>query len=269
MEKKALLVGLNRYPDPANALRGCLNDVAQVRSLVQSRLGFRDQDIVTLKDSAATTAAIVQQLHWLVDESRSGDVLVFHYSGHGSQVDDIHGDETDDALDEIICPYDLDWDHPFTDDDLYRIVKNLHPEAGLTVILDCCHSGTGLRAPATNGTRRARFVRPPAATAEGQARAMRRFGAKVVRCGAVLLAACRSDQVAADASIASDYHGAFTYYLCQALEESGCSGSYVDLHHRVRQSLAQNRYEQVPQLEGPSQMLHRPVFSSPVEPCIG
>ena len=37
MTKKALLVGLNRYPDPINSLRGCLNDVAQVRALIESQ----------------------------------------------------------------------------------------------------------------------------------------------------------------------------------------------------------------------------------------
>jgi len=29
--KKALLVGINRYPDPGNELEGCVNDVRQMR----------------------------------------------------------------------------------------------------------------------------------------------------------------------------------------------------------------------------------------------
>ena len=74
-----------------------------------------------------------------------GDSLVFHYSGHGSQVPDRNGDETTDRLDEILCPYDLDWDRPLTDDDLAAACANVPQGALLTVILDCCHSGTGLR----------------------------------------------------------------------------------------------------------------------------
>ncbi len=158
MAKRALLVGLNAYPDPINALRGCLNDVAQVRSLAESRLGFPAAGIATLTDAAATTRNIVGRLRWLVAGAAPGDVLLFHYSGHGSQVEDRHGDELDDNLDEIICPYDLDWNAPFTDDDLYGLVKDLPGGVNLTVVLDCCHSGTGLREAAPT---RPRFMDPP------------------------------------------------------------------------------------------------------------
>jgi metacaspase-1 len=274
MARKALLVGVNRYPDPINWLRGCLNDVAQVRELITSRLRVAPGEIVTLADADATTSAIVHGLHWLVDDAAAGDVLLFHYSGHGSQVGDIHGDEVDDNLDEIICPYDLDWEHPFTDDDLYAIVRTLPAGANLTVSLDCCHSGTGLREPGA-GLRadrrgRPRFLAPPqdAATVL-RVKPTRRFGARAAQAGAILIAACRSDQVAADASIAGDFHGAFSYYLCQALEESGCSGSYADLIRRVRRLVASHGFDQVPQLEGPPVLLKRPVFAAPTEAAIG
>jgi hypothetical protein len=58
---------------------------------------------------------------------------------------DIDGDELSDSLDEILCPYDLDWNHPFTDDDLAEICREVPGRGPFTVILDCCHSGTGLR----------------------------------------------------------------------------------------------------------------------------
>jgi metacaspase-1 len=275
MAKKALLVGLNRYPEPINALRGCLNDVDQVRGLIQSRLRFPDRGISTLTDAAATTAAIVDRLHWLVEDASAGDTLLFHYSGHGSQVEDVHGDELDDNLDEIICPYDLDWTDPFTDDDLYQVVRRLPAGVNLTVFLDCCHSGTGLRelrggagptACEPGARRRPRFMEPPqGGDRRLRLRAMRRFGARAAQSGAILVAACRSDQVAADASIGGDYHGAFTYYLCQALEESACASSYSALIQRVRRLLDENGFDQVPQLEGPAPLLKLPVFAAPVE----
>ncbi len=266
MTMKALLVGLNRYPDPINSLRGCLNDVAQIHALVGSRLHLAERDIVTLTDSRATTRSIVSQLHWLVDGACAGDVLLFHYSGHGSQVEDVHGDETDDQLDEIICPYDLRWDDPFTDDDLYAIVKDLPTGANLTVVLDCCHSGTGLRAvgdAGPEGAMRPRCVERPRCrrARDRRSRALRRFGVRAAQRGAILLAACRSDQVAADAFIDRDYHGAFTYYLCRALEETACAASYSAVSQRVRRLLAENGYDQVPQLEGPAPLLRQPVFA--------
>ncbi len=117
--KKALLVGINRYPDPRNELKGCVNDVRQMAETLKSRYGFPgDGNMRILTDARATTKAILDGLAWLTAEASPGDSLVFHYSGHGSQVPDHHGDETTDRLDEILCPYDLDWDHPLTDDDL-------------------------------------------------------------------------------------------------------------------------------------------------------
>jgi len=272
MAKKALLVGLNHYPDPINSLRGCLNDVSQVHALIRSRFGFFEKDIVTLTDARATTRSIVNQLHWLVGGASAGDVLLFHYSGHGSQVDDADGDETDDRLDEILCPYDLDWDDPFTDDDLYAIVKDLPAGVNLTVLLDCCHSGTGLRLlerESVDGETWTipRFLEAPRRPRAGRLRlqTLRRFGVRATERGAILIAGCRSDQVAADAFIERDYHGAFTYYLCKALEESHCAVSYAAVIQRVRRLLAEHGYDQVPQLEGPPALLRREVFAAPLE----
>ena len=201
-------------------------------------------------------------------------MLLFHYSGHGSQVDDRHGDELDDNLDEIICPYDLDWDRPFTDDDLYAIVKDLPAGANLSVILDCCHSGTGLRdlgGPARCLDRHAvsRSAAGRAVPGRLRLRAMRRFGARAAQRGAILLAACRSDQVAADASIDDDYHGAFTYYLCRALEER-------ELRHLVRRGHAAGATTAGPErlragatARRSGGLLDQTVFTAPAELAVG
>jgi hypothetical protein len=238
MTRKALLVGLNRYPDPENTLKGCINDVRQVGGLLSSRFGFAaDGSVRLLTDARATTATIVDRLHWLLDGARAGDVLVFHYSGHDSQVPDRHGDEVDDGLDEIICPYDLDWDDPFTDDDLYAIVKDLPAGVNLTVVLDCCHSGTGLREVASLPARtHGRYLSAPAALWRPHRAdvAIRRFGSRATQRGAILIAGCRSDQVSADACIDADYHGALTYFLCKAIEAAEGGLTYRDLIERVR-----------------------------------
>jgi metacaspase-1 len=265
MAKKALLVGLNRYPDPQNALNGCINDVQQVAALLADRHGFdADGEIRLLTDERATTAAIVGRLKWLLKGARAGDVLVFHYSGHGAQVRDREGDELADGLDEIICPYDLDWDDPFTDDDLYAIVKDLPVGVNLTVVLDCCHAGTGLRGPAGPARPlRARCLRPPADIDHRPTRdvALRRFGERASRSGAILLAACRDDQASADAYIDGDYHGAFTYCLCESVAAAGPEASYRDLIAEVRRRLRDTQFDQVPQLEGPAELIRLPAFA--------
>ena len=264
MAKRALLVGINHYPDPENALRGCLNDVRQVGDLLHQRFGFEGNGSVRLlTDARATTAAIVSGLHWLVDDAAPGDVLVFHYSGHGSQVPDRHGDEAD-GLDEIICPYDLDWDSPFTDDDLHAIVQGLPASVNLTVILDSCHSGTGLRElPAEGEAPRSRWLNPPERLHRllREDMAMRRFGARAAECGAILIAGCRSDQSSADADIDGEYHGALTYFLCRAIEELAYAASYRAVVARTRRLLQTNGYEQVPQLEGPAALLQGEILA--------
>ncbi len=283
MAGKALLVGLNAYPNPSNSLRGCLNDVLQMSRVLQEGFGFDDpRQIRVLTDQRATTAAIKDRLHWLLDGAVAGDVLVFHYSGHGAQVRDRHGDELDDDLDEIICPYDLDWDDPFTDDDLHDCLRSLTAGVNLTVVLDCCHSGTGLRDAGAPGEfpARSKCICPPVdirhrigphiedlgpaqrltmtrARTELQ---LRRFGTRSAAAGATLLAACRSDQVSADAWIDGDFHGAFTFFLCQAVQEQRFELTYEALITRTRELLRSHRYDQVPQLEGSREIRTQPVF---------
>jgi hypothetical protein len=281
--RRALLVGLNHYPDPANNLSGCVNDVLQTSAVLQQAYGFDDaKQIRLLVDERARTQAIIDRLEWLVAGSGPGDVLVFHYSGHGSQVRDRDGDELSDGLDEILCPYDLDWNHPFTDDDLFQIVSRVGAGASLIVILDCCHSGTGLRAfPSPRIPSRPKCLPPPPDVAHrtqpriedcGENRrltmtvprhelALRRFGARAARHGAILLAACRDDQTSADAWIDGDYHGAFTYFLWRTAAETGFSTSPADLVRRTRHALKQAGYEQVPQAEGPAELVALPMLA--------
>ena len=260
MARKALLVGINRYPDPADGLRGCVNDVKLMRDTLARHYGFIDPGAVRiLTDHRATTEAILHNLAWLVDGAASGDSLVFHYSGHGSQVPDRNGDEGD-GLDEILCPYDLDWAHPLTDDDLAAVVAPIPKGALLTVILDCCHSGTGLRETSRNGSGIRHRYLPHLVEPAVFHRPVRRFGAGVTKTNAVLLAACRDDQTSADAFIDGKFRGAHTWYLCQSLREANWNPTYRDLASTTGTALSRTGFDQVPQLEGPSRLLTMPVF---------
>jgi len=141
MTQKALLVGINAYSLPINPLRGCLNDVQQMQSVLQQHYGFPAESVRLLRDEEATRQGMLDGLAWLVEEAQAGDVLVFHYSGHGSQVDDDSGDEWE-CRDEILVPYDHDWDNPLRDDDLKAVFDRVPLQANLTFISDSCHSGT-------------------------------------------------------------------------------------------------------------------------------
>ncbi len=258
MRKKALLVGINRYPDPRYELKGCINDVLLLGKTLREQYGFTgDGNLRILTDARATKMAILKGLSWLTAGTAPGDSLVFHYSGHGSQVPDRNGDEATDRLDEILCPYDLDWDHPLTDDDLAEACRCVPKGALLTVILDCCHSGTGLREPIRRSAppERPRFLPNPAACGRPGHRPARRFGVAITKANAVLIATCRDHQTSADAYIEAAYHGAHTFYLCRSLRAARWMPTYRSLVASMGAVLARANFDQVPQLEGPARLL--------------
>ena len=146
MGDRAFLCGINDYHTIGD-LRGCVADVDQMRRLLTDRFGFDAASIRCVTDAAATKSAVSDGWRWLMGDARPGDRRVFHFSGHGSQVLDTDGDESD-GVDECLCLYAMDWDDPTTfvsDDDLRRWTAEIPDGVAVTFTLDCCHSGTGTR----------------------------------------------------------------------------------------------------------------------------
>jgi uncharacterized caspase-like protein len=90
MAKRALLVGCN-YPGTKCELHGCANDVKRMRTTLVERFGFDESDILVMLDTDPSTpqptgANIRSSLKKLINSVEAGDILVFHYSGHGTQV---------------------------------------------------------------------------------------------------------------------------------------------------------------------------------------
>jgi hypothetical protein len=267
MARRAVMVGINDYRGVSD-LRGCLNDVTNMRDILRNYLGFKNAEIRVLTDDRATKAGIIERLNWLVAGAKAGDFLVFHYSGHGSQIRDRDGDELSDGMDELICPHDFDWNGSYiTDDDLNALFKALPKGVLLEVILDSCHSGTALRdinfgrpdalgpqvGPAASVPR---YLPPPidiVCRHEGEEDTLKPVklfdsvrGAAVQH---ILWAGCRSDQTSADAFIDNSYNGAFTYYFCHHMRRSNGQLTRSELLSRIRASLRHGSYSQVPQLE--------------------
>lgn len=267
-KRKALLVGIN-YPGTQHALRGCVNDIKTMNSIITSHYGFKNaKHKRMLTDKSATTKNILNRLHWLVDGAKPGDVLYFHYSGHGSQMVDTDYNKKDepDGLDEIICPIDLNWrDKVIKDDDFKEIFSTVPSGVNLTVVLDCCHSGTGIRgglanpyleAPSPNKDRV--LPMPPDIENRGygldlqpKSRDIRNEkGAQV----GVLISGCRSNQTSADAWIHNKYMGACTYYLAESVRLYKYNISYAKLVARLVGRMKRFGYSQRPQLNAPRSM---------------
>ena len=78
---RALLIGINAYPDPINQLNGCASDTYLVSELLQEN-GFVAENIRLLTDERATRDAILDRLHWLLDDVADESMAVRQaYSG--------------------------------------------------------------------------------------------------------------------------------------------------------------------------------------------
>ena len=114
----ALVIGIAKYPNlgASEQLKGCGNDVVAIRRLLIERFRFKENNIKTLVDHQATSGAIRAAMSDLIAQVKAlpadGPIaqVVFHVSGHGSQIpDQPFGDpdhDEEDGLDETIVPYD-------------------------------------------------------------------------------------------------------------------------------------------------------------------
>ena len=110
-EKRAVLVGIN-YPGTKAELKGCHNDVARMRRCLVERFGFDESGIRVLVDDGGsgpqpTGANIRRELQRLVGDAAPGDLLFFHYSGHGTRLPAETGQDDDTGYDECIVPCDM------------------------------------------------------------------------------------------------------------------------------------------------------------------
>ncbi|MEM7536857.1 MAG: caspase family protein [Chloroflexota bacterium] len=144
MSNRALLVGINDFLGrPGWRLRGCLNDTWDMQALLHENYGFERDDIRLLHNQEATADGIRTGLAWLLSDYQGDgdDTRIFHFASHGTQVEDVSGDEYD-CADEVIVSYDHRFSEPFLDDELNEIFSTIPEHVHFTFIADCCHSGT-------------------------------------------------------------------------------------------------------------------------------
>ena len=130
MSKRALLVGIDIYPNPANNLNSCVNDTAAFQSVLTSSYGFNAADITVLHDQDATYDKVTEALDALLYGAASGDQLVYFHSSHGWR-----HQQGDTMVEELVLYGGF---LPDTE-----LVKRTHtvPPGVLTVVVDTCHSG--------------------------------------------------------------------------------------------------------------------------------
>ena len=266
--KFALLIGINKYSGEINSLRGCVNDVLLQKQLLKHRFGFNPKDIKILTDEQATRQGILTAFEdHLIKQAKPGDVVVFHFSGHGSQVVDPDKDNPD-GLNSTLVPIDSRYNsdggvvQDIMGHTLFLLMYALKTD-NVTVVLDSCHSGGAKRGNLVLRSRNGgqNFQATPQEF-EYQKEWLKRLNLspqefiKLRRqnvAKGVVIASAKRDQYAADAPF-NDFHaGAFTYlftqYLWQQTVNQPIARTLVDVNRSTKIFSRNNGIIQDPELE--------------------
>jgi len=144
--RKALYIGIN-YVGQEAALKGCVNDVVNIKKFIESNYEINEKMVLTddkraepETDHAPTRKNIIAGFKWLIKNAKKGDSLFLHYSGHGGKSKNNDGTEAS-GYDQTLCPVDFQKAGMILDDDVHDILcRNLPKGVRLTAIFDCCHS---------------------------------------------------------------------------------------------------------------------------------
>lgn len=257
----ALLVGINQYKDAP--LQGCVTDVNLQQQLLIHRFGFNPKDILILTDEQATRQGILNAFEeHLIKQAKPGDVVVYHFSGHGSQVSDPDCD-TSDCLNSTFVPIDSSLATGYTNQGgvvqdimghtLFLLMAALQTE-NVTVVLDSCHSGGG-----TRGNFRVRSIFDAASLTRSSGSQLQPVDAEQAyqqqwlsklnlspdqfkqqrRQGiakGVVIASTKRNQLAADAPFNDFFAGAFTYLMTQYLWQQTGNESFASAIANIARS---------------------------------
>lgn len=142
MKGISLHIGLNKV-DPAHyggwagKLSACEFDASKMKAIAASE-GYSAASLLTSK---ATRKNVIDEIKNAAKSLSKEDIFLLTYSGHGSQVPDRNGTESD-FLDETWCLYD----GQLIDDELFHLWSLFAEGVRVLVFSDSCHSGSVIKA---------------------------------------------------------------------------------------------------------------------------
>ena len=270
--KHALIVGVDKYCniDKKYELSGCVNDAKLIKGILENYFAFEDSHITELHDEQATRDGILGAMNQLVDRIDTDDIVVFHFSGHGSRRTSPDPGEGS-GKDSTIMTYDSGRG-PEPNLDIVNLelndwIKRLAAKSkNISMTFDCCHSGTVTR-DAFAATVRA---------APDDTRSIEDMGIdvdalpevdKTATRGAksdgdwlglgesyVVMSGCRNDEYSHEFTQEDGdeviRNGALTYYLTNALTKAKPGSTYRDVFELAHQGVNTKFPTQNPQMEG-------------------
>jgi metacaspase-1 len=138
----SLHVGVNKvdkshYGDKVAELASCVND-AQAMLKLAERLGYTGS---VLANEDTTVSNVTAAIRTAVDALFAGDVFLFSFSGHGSQIPNTSNDDEPDGMDETLCLYD----RMLVDDELHMLLGEFRAGVRVFLVFDSCHSATAAK----------------------------------------------------------------------------------------------------------------------------
>jgi hypothetical protein len=254
-------------------LQGAVNDAKAMYEMLTCTYGFAPDRVRLLLDEEATRQAILNAIdEVLIEPAKKGDHLVFFYAGHGSQRVNSESDEAD-GKDESLVPADsrLGADDIRDKELRRRFNRAVKRHARLTVVLDSCYSGSGVRGP--NGFVPRAVKLDPRDVKDGEDP-----GPPLEQGGALVLAAAQEFELAQEVSPPGDLppaeevwdedlkvpHGAFTLALLRTLRTAPEGESVAETFARTRAWLRVLRKYQEPVIsakdEVRSEVRNAPLF---------
>ncbi|MEP6390255.1 MAG: caspase family protein [Halioglobus sp.] len=238
---------VTRFPGNFNVawegpLTSCEKDAEDMQALAR-RQKFSTK---ILRTQQATAKSVETAIRKAAKKLKSGDTFLLSYAGHGSQVEDLTGDEWD-GTDETWCLYD----RMFLDDEQRALYAEFDKGVNIVVLSDSCHSGTATRsvnaedhALKQHRGQRSMSERTAMAVYEGNKKMYDKIQRALpnpppkLKASRILLAACQDHEHAHG----DDENGVFTRALLKVWSSGAFEGSYSDLARAIRQEL-QAQYE--------------------------
>ncbi len=278
----ALLVGVNEYLGEVPNLRGCKQDITEFDAYLEGRVGQDGAryESLLLTDERATRQNVIDAFRDHLGKAQKNDQVLFYFSGHGSRAkvpQDLAYLEPDGFMETLVL-HDSRQNKvgDLVDKELGCLLYDVGQNgAEITVVLDCCHSGTGTRSDQI-GIRQA--PDDELERSVDDLLFMQSDFSDLVKTGSdvegritipktdhVLLAACLSQQFAKELPINGTPKGIFSYFLLDSLKTAGHL-TYRDLYMRVNALVKARVSEQSPQLESDNaDLLSRPFLGGTIQ----
>lgn len=259
----ALLVGINDYPAPIPRLSGAVQDVEAMATYLEDKAAQEGTELhlLTLKDQEATREALIRAFRQHLVQATQNDIVLFAFSGHGAQevAHEAFWTIEPDRMNETLVCWDsrLDGARDLTDKELGKLISEVaYNDPQITIILDCCHSGSGsrpLNVRRIEPDQRPRTLdsylySPQELIPLTQNRDLERAKTSFPFQGRhILLSACRDFETAKEYT--SKKRGAFSYFLLETLQYANSSLTYREVFKRTDALIRGQVPEQSPQLE--------------------